>query len=275
MTTRRRSRSSGTIRRGCRGCACVVAPDGVSARPTRVRVEAAGRSRTVDVGSDGEVTIDRVRTTAVTVTVLDSTGPSSADTSTGGLLRAPVAVSEVEVLGGPAATPVRRTRTDLGCGFGPSLSVDGEPVATRLRVSAVDLLSGDPVRATACGPVRLTAGETAVEVPGSFLWSVLGLVLERGTMPGRAARSAAGEGVLEGAPVATMTTSVTTGPDEGVLAGTWPAAAAGVRPPTVALSVRWRSTGGGRGGTSRPVRPGWCWTTRRARRCGRGRVSRW
>ena len=203
------------------GVRLVGPDDGLSGRPTQVRVEVGDQAVTAEVPADGLVPVPATTATGLTVTVLESTGPTSVDLATAGLLRVPVAVAELEVVGGPAASPAPRARTDLGCGSGPSLLVAGGTVATRVSPTVEELLSGGLVPASACTPVRLAAGETEVEVPGSFLWAVRSLVLRRDDAPDPATGSA--DALLDRPLGVGSRTVLPTGTNAVLLASTVPA----------------------------------------------------
>ena len=127
--------------------------------PTLVRVttEVEGRrgdpstvvTTDVGVGADGSVDIPTVRTRKLTITVLQDTNLSSVDTFTAGVRPVPVAVAEVEVIGGPAVTYQSSETQHLDCGAGPVVSVDGRETDTELTVSR----AGDRDRCSGAGVV--------------------------------------------------------------------------------------------------------------------------
>ena len=169
-----------------RGVRLQLVDDGVSSRPTRVRVDfvpagprrgAAPRRVVRPVDDDGAVSFPAVRARGVTLTLLDLEGPTSVDSSTGAERPSAAALAEVVVEGAPATTYDADAVRTLPCGQGPVVDVDGESVATTVRTSARDLTEGRPVAATLCERPALTEGEHPVSLEASFTWLPLGLVL--------------------------------------------------------------------------------------------------
>ena len=81
----------------------------------------------------------------------------------------PVGISEMLLPGVPylPLNPVHPQLTDLGCGSGPDVVVDGRTMRTSVTASPRELLDGDPVPARLCGTqdrVLCAAGETTVTV---------------------------------------------------------------------------------------------------------------
>ena len=102
--------------------------------------------------------------------MLDDTDVPNVDSATAGVGPMPIAVGEVEVVGGPAVT-YDGTRTEtVGCAAGPPVTIDGVVHGTSLTFSADDLVSGATVRAEVCGEVTLPAGESLVTMPATFQW---------------------------------------------------------------------------------------------------------
>ena len=78
----------------------------------------------------------------------------------------PVQVTGVDIPGVPqVGTPSGTFR--LPCGLGPSLTVNGQAVATSVTGSFASLLTERPVQFTACSPVRLAAGANRLVEPAS------------------------------------------------------------------------------------------------------------
>lgn len=166
-----------------RGLALRLPDDGVTSVPQRVRVQFAPgegtKPRSVEraLVASGLVTLPPVRTRSLTVTFLEAEGPKSTDVSSGRVRPSPVAVSEVQVVGGPdTAFDLDRART-LPCGRGPTVTVAGEDTPTRVRLSARDLIESRPVTAPLCSRPVLAEGENPVTLQASFSWFPLGLVL--------------------------------------------------------------------------------------------------
>ena len=166
------------------GLRILVPPDGPASTPTRVQVQAAAAGSSpapppaeADVTTDGTVRTDPVRTTQLTVTFLADDGLTSVDTLTVGRRQVPIAVAEVEVLGGPEVVyDDERVRT-LPCGSGPSVTLAGDRVATSATASADDLVRASMVRARLCDRPTLPAGQVPLKVQASNRWVPLGIVL--------------------------------------------------------------------------------------------------
>ncbi|GEP32860.1 hypothetical protein NSZ01_06280 [Nocardioides szechwanensis] len=161
--------------------------DGAASVPTRVRVVAqrddADPSTTgppateADVRGGGWVVIPPVRTRQLVITVLEDTGRISLDPLTSALRHVPIAVAEVDIIGGPAVRYDSSGVHDLPCGSGPEVELDGRSYQTRVSTSAADVVNGHMVRASLCRSVRLDAGEVEVRVPASYAWAPQGLLL--------------------------------------------------------------------------------------------------
>ena len=123
------------------------------------------------MGADGSVSFPAVRTDRVSITFLSSRHVTSTDPRTGRLAVLPVGVSEVEV---PAVDHLRRgvdpgASTELPCGFGPPLTIDGHTYPTRATGTIRDLLEQAPLSLHLCGDdrVRLAAGVHRARVEGT------------------------------------------------------------------------------------------------------------
>ncbi|MBA2952379.1 DUF3367 domain-containing protein [Nocardioides sp. MAH-18] len=160
----------------------------VGSRPTRVRVtaEVTGRRtgirgadvvREVDVDTDGAIDLPGIYTRTVTITVLDDTGVPSVNSATGAVQSMPVAVGEVEILGGPAVTYDGSRSQRVACDEGPVVTIDGVEHGIEMDVSPDQIVQGAQVLGTVCGRGRLVAGENRVLLPSTFLWQPRGLIL--------------------------------------------------------------------------------------------------
>ncbi|HSJ20464.1 MAG TPA: alpha-(1-_3)-arabinofuranosyltransferase family protein [Nocardioidaceae bacterium] len=149
-----------------------------SSRPTVVRVSGdAGEPVTIPVNSVGIIDLPPTRTRSLTIEFPQDTGLVTIDSSTSFERHVPIAVHEVELFGGPESSYDKDREQDLPCGSGPAVRVSGVPLKTRLSLTARDLLEGVVVRARVCSPIRLPVADVPVQVPASFIWSPLGLVL--------------------------------------------------------------------------------------------------
>lgn len=155
----------------------VRTPGTPAALPTAVTVSAGGQERTTFLGPDGTATFAPLRTDRISLTFPLREELSSFDQRTRVGSPLGVGVSEVQVPGVPtvpARAPVR-----VGCGGGPTVTVDGVPRATAFdtTVGALRALlplplrlcgAGDPA-AVALGPGqhRFVADRTPTTLPVS------------------------------------------------------------------------------------------------------------
>jgi arabinofuranan 3-O-arabinosyltransferase len=124
----------------------------------------AGQVRGASVGASGTVRFAPVRTTRLTIRFTPLQGP---------LQITGVRIPGVPQLRAPAG-PLR-----LRCGSGPAVSVDGQAVPTRVTGSFAALLTGQPLRFTACAKVIVAAGVNQVTEPAGDRYSVQDVVLAR------------------------------------------------------------------------------------------------
>ncbi len=132
-------------------------------RPLRVTVTASnGQGRTLDVDDEGKVRLPAVRTDRLTVTFLEDGGTLTADAVSGYRSPLPVGVSELRIEGADdLRTPVDPDWVvGAGCGFGPSLNVNGRTQLTQVSGTVRELLRGLPLAWEPCG----SAAESRIEV---------------------------------------------------------------------------------------------------------------
>ncbi|NPD06388.1 DUF3367 domain-containing protein [Nocardioides sp. zg-1308] len=130
-----------------------------------------------EIGDDGVVRLPPVRTRSVSVIFGADQPVGSVDSVTGATVAVPMALSEVEVIGGPETEYDADRSEELGCGSGPDVTVHGETYETAVRVSARQLVEASLVTARLCEEPTLPAGEARVSVEASFSWTPVGLVL--------------------------------------------------------------------------------------------------
>ena len=112
--------------------------------------------------ASGVVTFAPMRTTRLTFTFTS--------------VQTPLQITDVVIPGVPfLTTPSLPFR--LSCGLGPVIAVNGVPVPTRVSGTFEALLTGQPLRFTACSPVTLAAGANQVTGPSSDVFSVQDVVL--------------------------------------------------------------------------------------------------
>jgi hypothetical protein len=145
-----------------------VVADGRHSVPTKVRIDAGGESRTVDLPPTTDTTMpDGVANVPVTfaplhgstvrVTVTGVREVTSTDAFSGLELPQPVAIAEAGIPGvvaaGPPAELAGACRTDL-------VTLDGAPVPVRIVGSTTAAVARDGLRLEACGaPLALDRGE--------------------------------------------------------------------------------------------------------------------
>jgi arabinofuranan 3-O-arabinosyltransferase len=162
----------------------VVSPGLVASTPTRAVIDFAdGSTRRVNL-RDGKATFDKVTASGATVHFVDNDEATSVDLDgqTGRAL--PVGVSELTFAGAPVDDePLSETVSDLGCGSGPRLTIDGESRRSAVVASPATLYRGDIVTARVCGndPVLLSSGENRIAVQGNSLVRPISLRLEGAT----------------------------------------------------------------------------------------------
>lgn len=203
------------------GIRVVTAQRRLSSRPTHVVVEVGGRgtSFTGEIDPTGSVTFAPVRARRLSVAFADVETQLSADSATGGEVPVPLAVSEVEVIGGPATSWDADRVEQLGCGSGPDVIVGGRTHETAVEVSARQVVQASVVAATLCDRPRLDAGDVRVGVEASFSWIPLGLVLSEPGGPLGTVNDAVQDDVALGLPAGVIdpdprTRTVPTGTDD-------------------------------------------------------------
>lgn len=141
----------------------IQSPPGDRSGSLQVRINgSAGQLRGGYVGSNGVLTFAPMTTKSLTFTFTT--------------IQVPLQISEVTI---PGVSPVRAPagQVDLPCGKGPSLMVNGVAVPTRATGTYADLLTGQPLRFTACAPVPVAAGANRVTESASDAYSVQTVVL--------------------------------------------------------------------------------------------------
>lgn len=173
----------------------LIAPAGdVDSRPTRVQVTAQVIGRRtelpirdldveVDVEDDGTIEIPRSYTRELRITVIEDTDASTIDSADGESRRMPVAVAEVDLLGGPGVTYTSHRSERIRCDDGPTVTIDGEEYGTTMHVTASQIVTGAPVRASVCGRPRLSSGANEVSLSTTFVWWARGLLLATPSSP--------------------------------------------------------------------------------------------
>jgi arabinofuranan 3-O-arabinosyltransferase len=79
----------------------------------------------------------------------------------------PVQISEIQIPGVRPLTAVGTARVTFACGHGPTITVNGKPVATQATGTVADLLQGRPLKFVACSAVTVRAGRNSVVEPAT------------------------------------------------------------------------------------------------------------
>jgi arabinofuranan 3-O-arabinosyltransferase len=162
-----------------RGLGLSVDQSTAARRPERLLMTWPGGKRTVVLDKNGAATFPAIRTSRLALRVLDAEPASDFDFD-GSATPVPVGISEMVLQGVPflPLSPSTR-RTDLGCGSGPDVTVNGRSVRTSVTASARELIDGAPLPAQLCGAaeVDLRAGENTVVVTASDAFVADQLVL--------------------------------------------------------------------------------------------------
>ena len=114
-------------------------------------------------------------------------------------VEAPLQITDVTI---PGVLPVHAPSGTfrLQCGLGPLIRLNGNVVQTRVSGSFASLLTGRPLRFTACSPVTLTGGANRVVEPATDAFSVQDVVVSgmgvAGLSPAAAAAAPAAAGVV-------------------------------------------------------------------------------
>ena len=110
-------------------------------------------------------------------------------------VQVPLQISDVTIPGVPFTGPPSGTFR-LQCGLGPLIEVNGQVVRTRVSGSFASLLTGRPLRFTACSRVTLAGGDNRVVEPATDAFSVQNLVVNGGLPAATAASAPKAAGVV-------------------------------------------------------------------------------
>lgn len=173
-----------------RGLAMSVDQSTAARRPESLLMTWPGGRRKVVLDEDGAATFPPIRTTRLSLQVVEAEPASDFDFDASASA-VPVGVSEMVLQGVPYLPLNPSTRASvLGCGSGPDVLVNGRTVRSAVSASPRELLDGDRVPARLCGTkvVTLPAGESTVTLRASDAFVAEELVL--GSAPREAARAA-------------------------------------------------------------------------------------
>jgi arabinofuranan 3-O-arabinosyltransferase len=140
----------------------VTSARGPVRRPTRILLTSPDGERVVDLPAHGPATFGALRTASLAIKVLDA---APFPNHLRGLITAPaVGLAEIRFPALADLEPAPPPPTlDLPCGQGPTVLVDGRPVATEVRGSAAALRALRPLSIQACQPVVLAPGAHRVD----------------------------------------------------------------------------------------------------------------
>jgi arabinofuranan 3-O-arabinosyltransferase len=141
----------------------VVRPAGAAGLARLTITGSGGQTRGAVLGGPGAGSADRVSFAPMTTDSL---------TLTFALSSLPVQVTDVQIPGVRQLTTDPSAPVSLGCGQGPAIDVYGKTVPTRASGTVEDLLTGRPLSFTACSPVSVAAGNTAIVEPSADAFSV-------------------------------------------------------------------------------------------------------
>lgn len=153
--------------------------------PTRLRIESPAGTRDVRVQPGRTVTFEPLETDTVRVELI-APNRVALDTSKGrGVTARPYGLAEVRFpalddLVPPVTDP---NPIDVPCGSGPSLTVDGRPVATAVRTNTRQAAALRAGRLVVCGALTLDAGRHVIEgrAAGAFSIGSLNLTSRQNT----------------------------------------------------------------------------------------------
>ena len=176
-----------------RGLAMSVDQSTAARRPESLLLTWPGGKREVELDDDGSATFPPIRTSRLSLQVLQAEPASDFDYDASSS-PVPVGVSELLIPGVPflPLNPSERA-APLGCGSGPDVVVDGRKVRTQVTASPRALLDGDLLPARLCGSkvVSLPRGESTVRLEASDAFVPERLVL--GSAPRERAETVAVE----------------------------------------------------------------------------------
>ena len=110
-------------------------------------------------------------------------------------VQAPLQITDVTIPGVPSVHPPSGTFR-LKCGLGPLIELNGKVVPTRVSGSFASLLTGRPLRFTACSPVTLAGGDNRVVEPATDAFSVQDVVVNGGLPSATSASAPTAAGVV-------------------------------------------------------------------------------
>ena len=148
----------------------VLAPGTPGTLPSAIEVETDEGTQRVPLTEFSTGTITPVRTDRLRIHLIRAETEDEDEATT------PLAVSEflIDGLKGLHYHAAADLQTGLVCGLGPQIKVGDTTVPTQITGTVGDLISGAPLRVTACGDgaagIEVDAGEVPVEVtnPGGF-----------------------------------------------------------------------------------------------------------
>lgn len=170
------------------GLALSRSEDAATRRPDELTLTWPGGRREVELDSRGRATFPAIRTSQLTIRVDEA--EFATDLRFDGQSRqVAVGVQELRLSGLDfAPIAVSTQQTDLGCGTGPTVEVNGAELETSVVASAEELFSGSPLPARICRPgeaatgggvaeLDLRAGGNDVTVRGSEAFDFVSMVL--------------------------------------------------------------------------------------------------
>lgn len=172
-----------------RGISISVDPEVAARQPRDVTLTWPGGKLVVDLGEDGRAGFVPIRTDQLAVSV-ESAETTSSIGFDGAASPVPIGITELR-LQGASGLPLRPSLDDseLPCGSGPALVVNGVEHPTRVTTSPAALMTQADLSASLCdgSSLALPAGESVVSLAASALFTPRSLVLSRGSLASRTA----------------------------------------------------------------------------------------
>jgi len=91
----------------------------------------------------------------------------------------PLQITDIRIAGVTPLVSAGSAPFTLPCGFGPRILVDGQVIPTRATGTYADVLTGQPLRFSACGAVPVSAGMNQVVEASSDAFDVQSVVLDQ------------------------------------------------------------------------------------------------
>lgn len=156
------------------GMQLFTADDLPAALPHEVLITAGGQTVRAEVPLDGRITLPKVRTDRLTITISKQLRTATFDPVRNQTTWLPWGFSEVRIDGVAGPRRTGEVPVVFGCGTGPPVSIDGTTYPTRVQATTRQLETLSDVAAVPCGEngssVRLRSGEHRLVMPATLAW---------------------------------------------------------------------------------------------------------